>query len=402
MLEDTYPTDIRVRKEARALLEAGHDVMLLCYAEEGAPVTDTVHGIDVQRFPLRNAHSGLRGFVRGAAYMTTHVHREWASTLTRYVERRGIDVVHVHDLPLVKTALEVADGRDLRVVADLHENWPEAVRQYRRSDTWRRYIREPTYLLSTAALPIWRLKRLERDSVRRADHVVTVVEEAKSHYVEDCGIDPEKVTVVSNVVSLDEFRTDGVEPAAVDGEFVVTYVGTLGGKHRGLETVVRAIPKILSEIPGARLLIVGPGSKYKRTLKNLARDLDVANRVTFTGWVDFEKVPEYIAASDVCLVPHAATPHTETTVPHKLFQYMALKKPIVVTDVTPLKRIVEETRCGIVVPAGDAPAMADALMSVYVDPETAREMGQCGWRAVCERYNWESEAEKLTALYESL
>jgi len=400
LLEDTYPTDIRVRKEAHTLLEAGHDVTLLCYAEEDAPATETVHGIDVRRVPLRGAHAGVRGLVRGAAYMATHVHRGWAATLERYMER-DVDAVHVHDLPLVRTALSVADGRDVRIVADLHENWPEAVRQYRRTDGWRRYLREPTYLASTAALPVWRLKRLERDCVRRADHVVTVAEEAKTHYVEDCGAEPQEVTVVSNAVSLDQFRTDDVRQADVAGEFVVSYVGTLGGKHRGLETVVRAMAAVLREAPGAHLLVVGPGRAYRQTLEDCARELGIADRVTFTGWVDFEAVPRYIAASDICLVPHAATPHTETTVPHKLFQYMALGKPVVVTDVAPLKRVVEETECGIVVPAGDVTGMAEALLSVYDNPDTAAEMGDHGRRAVHDRYNWVTEGEKLAALYDS-
>jgi len=402
VLEDTYPSDIRVRKEARALIDDGHDVTLLCYAEEDAPATETVHGIAVRRAPLQAAHSGPRGMLRGAAYMATNIHSGWRETLAQFAEEEGIDVVHVHDLPLVKTAIEFARGREIRVVGDLHENWPGAVRQYRTTDRWRDYVQKPTYLFSTLSRPIWRLKRLERECVRGVDHVITVVEEGKTHYVENCDVPPETVTPLSNVVSLDQFPTDGVEPVDIDGEFIISYVGTLGGRHRGLETVIEALPSVLAEIPAARLLIVGPGSDYKRILRDLADDLGVSDRITFTGWVDFEAVPRYIAGSDVCLVPHASTPHTETTIPHKLFQYMALGKPVVVTDVAPLERVVGETASGIVVPAGDSTAMADAFRSLYADPDAAAKMGERGRRAVTEQYNWAAESRKLTAFYESL
>lgn len=402
VLEGTYPSDIRVRKEAATLCEAGHDVTLVCWAEEGAPASETVHGMRVLRRPLRDAHAGPRGTLLGLAYMADHIHRPWAETLGRVCDRRDIDVLHVHDLPLVKTGLAVARPRGLRVVADLHENWPEAVRQYRRTDDWRRFLREPTYLASTVALPLWRLKRLERTCARRADRVITVVDEARDHYIADCDLAPEKVSVLSNVVSLDQFDTASVEPADVPGEFVVMYVGSLGGKHRGLETVVEAMDRVLTVVPEATLVIVGAGDQYKRTLQERARAVGVSDQVVYTGWVDFEKVPSYIAASDVCLVPHEATPHTETTVPHKLFQYMALSKPVVVTDVRPLERVVGETGCGIVVPAGDADAMGSALVSLYESPTDAQRMGQRGRQAIEETYNWTTESASLLAVYESL
>ena len=402
LLEAEYPPDIRVRKEARALLDAGYDVTLLCHLGDIEPTFETVEGVDVHREPFQNAHSGVFGLLDGTAYMMTQVHRAWADAIDRVCDAKGIDVLHVHDLPLVKTALDVARPRGIRVVADLHENWPEAVRQYRRSDSWRRYLREPTYLLSTVSLPIWRWKRLERTCVRRVDHVVTVVDEAKTHYVRDCGVAPEKVSVVSNVVSLDQFEVDDVVPKSVDGDFVLSYVGTLGGRHRGLEPVIEAVPDIRAELPGFRLLIVGSGSEYEHRLRTLSTELGVEDAITFTGWVDFEEVPSYIAASDACLVPHASTPHTETTIPHKLFQYMALGKPTIVTDVQPLQRIVEETGCAVVVPAGDSDAMVDAVLSLAADAERAESIGERGRQAVAETYNWESEATKLTALYESL
>jgi glycosyltransferase involved in cell wall biosynthesis len=163
------------------------------------------------------------------------------------------------------------------------------------------------------------------------------------------------------------------------------------------------MPTVLEEIPDARLLLVGKGSgEFDKEMRELCKDLNVENNVVFTDWVDFRLVPSYIALSDVCLVPHHASGHTNTTIPHKLFQYMAMRKPVIVTDCKPLKRIVEECDCGIVVPSGDRNEMAEAVIKLYNDRELAAKLGANGRNAVEGKYNWENEAKKLCELYERL
>ncbi len=399
LLDDTYPPDIRVRKETGSLLDAGHDVTLLSHREEGQPEREVIDGIDVIRQPLQNAHVGPRGWLNGGRYLLTHIHHTWLATIESILDSENIDVLHVHDLPLVKTAITVGKRQTVPVIADLHENWPEAVRQYRTVDQWHRFLVEPSYLLGRIATPIRRLKRLERSCIRRVDRTITVAEEAKAHYVQECGADPYRVHVVPNVVKLDHFNPATAEPIGFEDEFTLTYVGTLGGEHRGLQPVIDALPSLRDTIPEIRLLIVGSGDKYERVLQKRCRENDVEDTVTFTGWVDFEDVPRYIAASDVCLVPHRSTPHTETTLPHKLFQYMALGRPVIVTNVTPLARIVGREKAGIIVPPSDHQAIDDAVTELYNDPELAKSLGANGRKGVEERYNWSHASEALLETY---
>jgi glycosyltransferase involved in cell wall biosynthesis len=184
---------------------------------------------------------------------------------------------------------------------------------------------------------------------------------------------------------------------------VASYVGRLG-VHRGLETVLEALAHRddTTDTP-MQLVIVGPDDNDNAdALRAHARTLGVSDQLCFVGWVDFEDVPRYMAASDICLVPHAATPHTETTIPHKLFQYMAAARPVLVTDVPPLKRIIDETNAGLVTPAGDPAAMADALHELGADSEHADTLGRNGRQAVEEHYRWEHDAETLRAIYRDL
>jgi glycosyltransferase involved in cell wall biosynthesis len=412
LLDKSFPPDVRVRKEADALLSAGHTVDLLCevastQAADGPPARETVGGIEVFRHE-RPADARTR-WPETLHSLATHVNPRWRRLVRDHVEDRGVDVLHVHDLPLVPTALAVREQTGVPVVADLHENYPEAIRQWRRMDDLGDLL-TPAKLAERACLPIRRWKWVERHSVRRADHVLTVVPEGRDHYVYDCRGPPATISVVSNTVELSAFDPESVAVPirdAPDSAFVVGYVGKYA-PHRGLETVVRALPALSDDGSTAggstRLRIVGaPGTPtYGRRFDALCAEVGVTDRVTFTGWVDFEEVPAQMAGCDVCVVPHASTPHTETTVPHKLFQYMAMGKPVLVTDVAPLARIVRETESGLVVPAGDHGAMADAIRRLRDDPALCAELGRNGRRAVESEYNWGRDGDRLVEVYDEL
>jgi glycosyltransferase involved in cell wall biosynthesis len=420
LLPGAFPPDIRVRKEISALRAAGYRVTVVASGPGDRPRRETVAGASVHRLD-RTTRRGRLGWLASAGVnLLTARHPVWLDAVRRLHRRDPVDVLHVHDLPLGGTALLARRLLGTPVVLDLHENYPEAVTQWRR--TTGGFRTSPLGWVKHRLFPRSRWQRLERRWVRGADRVLTVVPEARDHYLRDCGADAGRVTVVSNTVELDRFAPDGGElttpgssgeagsvpaPASADAAtetadsdtFTVSYVGGFGA-HRGLDTAIRAIAATDSDVE--LLLVGGGGGTTESELRTLVAGLGVGDRVTITGWVDFADVPGYIAASDACVVPHAATPHTETTVPHKLFQYMAMGKPVVVTDVAPLARIVGETDSGLVVPAGDSAAMADAVARLRDDPALCAELGRNGRTAVEETYNWDRDARRLVAVYERL
>ncbi|WP_435335199.1 glycosyltransferase family 4 protein [Haloarchaeobius sp. TZWWS8] len=404
VLRKTFPRDVRVEKEAKALAAAGHDVTLVCKNDADQQQRETVGPIDVHRFAEWTG-SSLTRQRRSLSFLATGHHDFWADAIRSVHRTSPIDAIHVHDLPLVETGLDVGDEFDVPVVADLHENYPEAIRQWRRMHAREDVLTQPALLAKYLLRPVRRYKRIERRAVRRADHVLAVCEEGRRHYLEDCGAEPESVSVVGNTVDLDRdwFDADAEPVSGYEDEFVVGYVGKYA-PHRGLEAVVEGFAEVMERIPNARLLMVGaPGNdRYGERFDRHCERHGVVDATTFTGWVDFEAVPNYMAACDVCLVPHADTPHTNTTVPHKLFQYMALSKPVLVSDCPPLKRIVEDADAGLVAAAGDPDAMADAMVELAEDPALSRRLGENGASAVRTTYNWRHDAETLVSVYESL
>ena len=211
------------------------------------------------------------------------------------------------------------------------------------------------------------------------------------------------MTVIENTEDLDYFR--GIPPDAEllgrwKGDFVISYIGGFGGRHRGLDTAIEAMPAILESIPNARLLLVGEGS-IRPVLEGMVAERGLGPRVTILPWQPFSAVPSLMRASDVCLVPHASNAHTEATSPHKLFQYMSLGKPVVVSTCKPLRRVIEETGGGLVFEAGNAADLARAVVSL-ADEGRRRELGEAGRRAVEEHYNWAATSRALIALYDRL
>ncbi len=392
LLRGFFPPDIRVEKEARSLLKGGYEVFLLSANKGDMANEETVEGIKVIRKKLPQDFPG-RAWIF-FCFQVSFIHPFWKKALEDAVKQYRVDAIHVHDLPLVSMGLKIARKFNLPLIADLHENYPEAIKVLGRS--------RKAKILNVIS-PTWRWKRLERFCVHQADAVITVVDEAKQHYVNDCGIPAEKATVVMNTEDLDYFYSIPIDKQIIEKYepcFVISYVGGFG-PHRGIQTAISAMPGILHQVPNARLLLVGSGPN-EAALKELARRERVEQAVEFTGWQPFELVPSYISASDVCLIPHIASGHTNTTIPHKIFQAMAMGKPVIVSSAKPLKRIVEETGAGLVYSSGDAEALAEAVIRIYRDNELATKLGEAGKKAAKQRYNWEAEAEKLVSLYQNL
>ncbi|MWG33161.1 glycosyltransferase family 4 protein [Halomarina oriensis] len=403
ILRGTFPHDIRVEKEARSLSAAGHTVSLLCLAREdddgsaSEPLADRFEDVDVVRIPRRERYTSPYRTAKTVRYLLTLTDVIWRREIERFVRERHVDTLHVHDLPLVRTAQSVADDHGLPLVADLHENYPEAARQ------WRTGMGEPRRTIQRTFTPYRRLRRLERECVERADHVLATTPAGRAHYIEDCDADPERVHVVSNTVDFGAYDTAADPIPGYEDEFVVSYVGSFG-PHRGLEQLIDAMPRLVGQVPNARLLVVGSAGEdvYERSLHERAAATGVGDRITFPGWVDFADVPRYVAASDVCAVLHTDNPHTATTVPHKLFQYMASRKPVVVTEVETLASVVRETDSGVVVPEGDPETLAARLVELAEDDTLAERLATNGRAATEKTYNWEREAGTLWSVYDSL
>ena len=398
----SFPPDIRVEKEARSLIEAGYRVHLLCLlAGDVQMAQETVGGIQVHRIQNPDPLGSMREKVR---YYLTGVHDNWLRAILAFATDQDIDVLHIHDLPHALTAAAAARARGIPLVFDMHGDLPAAldIHHAANPDTARQSFsikRAPLGLLLGTGTT-W-LRRMEKRAFEQADHIIVVVDESKERLV-NLGVPPEKVTVVLNSEDVDYFTDLPIDRKVTEGfqgKFVVSYIGGMEAV-RGLDILIESFPEVLAQVPAATLLLVGDGYMRSR-LEELAGNLGIQNNVVFTGWVDFSLIPTYISISDVCMVPHTNNALTDTTIPHKLFQYMLMGKPVVGLPVRPIKRIIDETGAGVVAPDETPEAMAAAILQV-AEPDRAKLMGENGRRAALGAYSWANDAHRLVELYNGL
>jgi glycosyltransferase involved in cell wall biosynthesis len=381
-----YPWDVRVEKVS-ASLGREHEVHLVCRNRQRRPVYELRDGLHLHRLPRL---SWLPDRLQAAAGFPAFFNPLWLYAIWRTARRQRADVIVVRDLPLALTA--VAVGRLLRipVVLDMAENYPAMIQDVwdaGRAQFGDRLVRNPRLI-----------ELIERLAVRLVDHVIVVVEESRDRLAR-LGVPDSKMTIVMNTPSVD--RGSGAEggPAAVsaggskDG-LVIGYLGLLEAP-RGMGIAIQAMRAARRRVPHARLMVIGSG-RDEAMFKEQARALGVTDCVDFLGWLDYRDALAALRRCDVGLVPHHATASWQTTIPNKLFDYMSLGKPVLVSSARPTERIVTEERCGMVFTDQDPQALTDAIVAM-ADPTVREACGRRGREAIERRYNWEADERRLLA-----
>lgn len=381
--------DIRVTKEVRVLTSGGHSVHVLSKGSGTAPVSGAVAGGGVTRLRYGRVTERLGNLV---LKMTRYrYHPLWNRRIKRFVRDFKAEAIHSHDLKPALIACNIGEHYGIPVVADLHEDYPTMNASAERTFSGRLFN------------PIRMIDRVQGLVCSRADVLVTPSPVIPQIFADRYGISPDKMVVVPNYQDLDTLAEpeDVVPIGSRPDRFTVTFAGSIGTPGRGVQVAVAAVPHVLERIPEARLVIVGDGA-YLPRVKELAESLGVSDAVEFTGWVDSALVPGYIAASDVCVIPFLKE-HLQYNLgnPHKLFQYMGARKPVLVSDCYEIARHVREIGAGLVFASGD-PADFALKLSEMRSQEIRRAMGESGYEAVRSRYNFESLSPTILSIYDGL
>jgi glycosyltransferase involved in cell wall biosynthesis len=380
-----YPPAERIEKVAKTLAASGHEVVLLCnnYGSHALP-EEHYEPLQVVRLraPFRNRT--LNRILNFPLFLNPI----WIIQLLRIARRFRIDAIQVIDLPLAISALAIGRLLGLQVTMDMWENYPEALKGWAKLDWKVRVFKNPAVA-----------RAVELFITPRVDQLFVVVDEQKERLVKE-GVAADRIAVITNAPDVGLF-TRGVAqnlmPLDSDPDvYKLLYVGFIT-VERGLDDVIRALRLLKPKIPAIRLYVAGTGN-YEARLKQIAQDEDVADLVRFTGWVPFDQIQFYIAQSDLCIIPHTRSAFIDTTIPNKLFQYMLMSKPLLVSDAKPLARIVRECSCGFVFESG-APGSAAAAIEKAYHVRSDTSLGARGRQLVLDKYTWEKAAAPLVNYY---
>ena len=231
------------------------------------------------------------------------------------------------------------------------------------------------------------LEYLEMLVYRKSDHIVPVTDAFKS-YMLGKGVPDNKITVIKNGVDLSFYVPDSVEKTNEYGgelvnHFVASYVGTHGMAHH-LETILEAA-EILSYRDDIIFLMVGHGAEKDKLLK--LKENNSLDNVMMLDQQNKSKMPLLWALSDVSLVLLKKSDLFKTVIPSKIFESMAMKKPIILGVEGEVKGMIDEGKSGISIEPENAEELAAAIVELADNKDKYNEYAKNGYQYVSKYYD---------------
>lgn len=178
-------------------------------------------------------------------------------------------------------------------------------------------------------------KAIEKEVLEKSDAVVAINEKLRERVIK-MGSNPNTTYIERAGIDLNRFNSEingnkiRKEYGFNEDDIVLLFVGVLYN-FSGLKEVANEFSKIKNEYPNIKFLIVGDGDAFN-DLKEIQKEMNLENQIIITGRQPYDKIPEFIAASDICLLPAHKTEIMVDIVPIKMYEYMAMEKPVIATS----------------------------------------------------------------------
>ncbi len=385
-----FPYDPRVKRTTDALTEKGHSVDVICLRDEGENKFEVHEGVRIHRLALMHRRGGhMRYFFNYTVFFL----QCFVMLNTLHLKRR-YDVVHVHSLPdyLVFVAI-FQKIRGVKIILDLHEAMPEifAARFNKSMDS--------SFVSYTMFF--------ERISHRFADHLITVNDFIKE-ILSKRTVPASKITVIMNSPDEKLLKTRDLSAfknkLCLEGKFINVFVGGIN-YERNLEVIIEAVSLAKNKIPEIYLIILGHmygqgNENYKDELEELALRLGLRENFYLGGRVAGDEVASYLNLSHFGIVSYVHNPLTDIAVPNKVFEYIALDKPVIVCRLRALKGLLGEDAALYYEPE-NAKDLSEKIIWLHDNMDKVENM-RMNARKIYDKCKWEVMKERLYTLYDEM
>lgn len=381
-----FPGDPRPRRAAEAFAEAGMSVEVICLKEAEAAKKDTFKGIRIDRIEIAKSRNSKFGYVFQYCLFILIV---FVMLTLRFPIRR-YDVIHIHNMPdvLVFAAL-IPKLFGTKVILDLHDPMPELMMTIfnTRKESW----------------AVRLMAFLEKQSITFADMVLTVNRTCEELFALRSG-GASKISVVMNTPNEQIFRyspvkLDDAAVSRIGKPFVIMYHGTLVERN-GLDLAVEALAQVRQSVPEAELRVYGPRTLYLDDVLHSLSAKGLEEAVVYLGPRTLEELAQAIAQCDVGVIPNKRSMFTEINTPTRIFEYLALGKPVVAPRANGIEAYFDKDSL-VLFELGNANDLAMKLSWVATHPMEALETTKRG-QAIYQQHVWSREKEKLLKLTAAL
>ena len=315
--------------------------------------------------------------------------RDTAVRIEEIVDQVHPDIIHAHSPCLTGMAAGgIARRRGIPLVYEMRASWEDAAVDH--GTTTEGSLR---YKLSRA---------LETRVLKRADAITTICE-GLAVDIASRGIARERITLIPNAVDIESFEVIEQPDAALRRELglgdgpVLGFIGSFYG-YEGIDLLVRALPEILRAHPTATALLVG-GGPAEASLKQLAAELGIADKVRFAGRVPHDQVRRYYSVIDVLVYARKSMRLTELVTPLKPLEAMALKRLFVCSGVGGHRELIPQHLRSYVFTPGDVPDLARVTLRLLAERDKWSELAAAGRRYVTEHCTWAMSASRYREVY---
>lgn len=428
LVNSGFLADARIEKEARSLLNGGHQVSVIAVQDRNLPSVEMRDGIKTYR--IRMGLHIAQGFVKASLQIKNLFSRKKKSIrvppsedlsarkpeiisvsplraafrryyfFINYVESvigfgfnsynklllLKPDVVHVHDLNACVGALAYCKKVRIPLVYDSHELW-----QHRNLGTF-----DPP--------PFWIRRfdsKIEQALIEYARDVITVSPSIINHLTEKFKLKP--ITLLRNVPEVNQnlnLATDIKEELGLDpGTFLMSYTGRITF-HRGLEDIVKSLKQLPEEF---HLLILGNfDPRFEVIFSQLVGSLGIQKRIHHVQAVHHSMVTKKLAGVDLALVAVVGQNLSyQFSLPNKIFEAIGAGLPVLCSDLPDMKALVQQYECGTVIKDMSAEALATQLLSLRQDRPQLQKWADHSKEAA-KILNWKEEEKKLLAIYDRI
>jgi len=361
---------------SKNLANEGVKVYVVTCDFPGAPDHEILDGVEV--FRIDSYKNPSPDFASWVYLMNMNMQKEAAAIVKNL---GGVNIFHAHDWLVANAGIGLKHIFRKPLLATIHST--EIGRRNGLHSDYERMIHETEAWLTYEA---WRV-------ICCSNYMV-------SHVKWAFNLPEDKLVMIPNGVDVKEYEKSTVDLSqfrrrfALPEEKIVLYVGRLV-YEKGIQVLVSAIPKIL-EKANAKFIIVGDG--YMRDpLWERVKNMGLAHKVMFTGFVDDETLRNLQKCADVSVVPSLFEPFGIVAL-----EAMAAKSPVVVSDTGGLSEVVEHDVTGVKVYPDNPDSLAWGVTRVLLDEAYANRLRENAYRTVLEKYNWKKISRQTKSVYESV
>ncbi|MDD4859927.1 MAG: glycosyltransferase family 4 protein [Dehalococcoidales bacterium] len=338
----------------------GHEVHLVISEE---PYEDIDHRIKIHRLRLRE---------KGLPWFKT-LENLWRleSQLKKVIRQTAPDILHAHTIEHTAILGALSGFRPFVATA-----WGSDI------------------LIAPQKSAVRRL--LVRYALRHADLLTCDTEHIRDRMV-DLGAEPPKINIIKFGVDVDEFkpapREEGLAQELNIGDSpAILSLRRLEALY-DIETIIKAIPQVVTEVPRAKFVFLGEGSQ-RAMLEEMAKSLGVAGNVRFAGAVPAKEVPRYLNAADICV----STALSDAG-PGGIIEAMSCELPVITTDFGDNRKWVEDGANGFIIPPRSPDTLAARIITLLKDKSLRERFGKANRQIIMERNNWAKEMAQMEKLY---